>query len=103
MRGIQINNYFNNHITLNGKKVNQDPHTLPHSHRQKLMHPHPEQIPSQTLQESKPSPSKHTPTPHKKRTNTIIELKRHIPVKQSFSVERQCNAGSAKKKEEIIS
>ena len=25
MRGIQINNYFNNHITLNGKKLNQDP------------------------------------------------------------------------------
>ncbi len=24
MRGIQINNYFNNHITLNGKKVNQE-------------------------------------------------------------------------------
>jgi hypothetical protein len=24
MRGIQINNYFNNHITLNGKKVIND-------------------------------------------------------------------------------
>jgi hypothetical protein len=24
MRGIQINNYFNNHITLNGKKVVND-------------------------------------------------------------------------------
>ncbi len=28
MRGIQINNYFNNHITLNGKKINQDPHPI---------------------------------------------------------------------------
>ena len=28
MRGIQINNYFNNHITLNGKKVNHDPQQI---------------------------------------------------------------------------
>ena len=24
MKGIQINNYFNNHIMLNGKKINQE-------------------------------------------------------------------------------
>ena len=28
MRGIQINNYFNNHITLNGKKVNHEPQQI---------------------------------------------------------------------------
>lgn len=36
MRGIQINNYFNNHITLNGKKINQDPQAIVQNTRQKL-------------------------------------------------------------------
>jgi hypothetical protein len=36
MRGIQINNYFNNHITLNGKKINQDPQPVVQINRQKL-------------------------------------------------------------------
>lgn len=38
MRGIQINNYFNNHITLNGKKVTQEPHTLMHNIKPKPIH-----------------------------------------------------------------
>lgn len=34
MRGIQINNYFNNHISLNGRKINPDhPTTIVHTHR----------------------------------------------------------------------
>jgi hypothetical protein len=36
MRGIQINNYFNNHITLNGKKLAQDAQPVVQSSRQKL-------------------------------------------------------------------
>lgn len=36
MRGIQINNYFNNHITLNGKKTNNEPHHLAITNRPKL-------------------------------------------------------------------
>lgn len=39
MRGIQINNYFNNHITLNGKKIAQEPQPLTQTSRQKLNHP----------------------------------------------------------------
>jgi hypothetical protein len=36
MRGIQINNFFNNHITLNGKKVNQQTQPIMQTIRPKL-------------------------------------------------------------------
>lgn len=42
MRGIQINNYFNNHITLNGKKPHheQPTHPLEHPKPKTLNHNH---------------------------------------------------------------
>ena len=39
MRGIQINNYFNNHITLNGKKVNQEPQHIQQQAKAKQLNP----------------------------------------------------------------
>ena len=39
MRGIQINNYFNNHITLNGKKVNQEPQAIAPQNKHKRLNP----------------------------------------------------------------
>jgi hypothetical protein len=49
MRGIQINNYFNNHISLNGKKINPDnPTTIVHTHRPQPLvidHIHPSNSP----------------------------------------------------------
>jgi hypothetical protein len=53
--------------------------------------------------ESKSPPKKTNPMPLKKRTNTLVELKKHLPQKRSISVERQRNATSGKKKEEIPS
>jgi len=35
MKGIQINNYFNNHITLNGKKVSQEAQPIAQTTRSK--------------------------------------------------------------------
>lgn len=92
MRGIQINNYFNNHITLNGKKINQDPQAIVQTNRQKLQNNqiHAEEpsnfIINQVGPENKPSPSKNHPAPLKKRTNTLVELKKHLPQKRSISV-----------------
>jgi hypothetical protein len=89
MRGIQINNYFNNHITLNGKKINPDPQTIAQTTRQKLTHPHPHpnlEEPQAGPPECKASPAKHQPVPLKKRTNTLVELKKHLPLKRSISV-----------------
>lgn len=53
--------------------------------------------------EVKPPPVKSYELPPKKRTNTLVELKKHLPVKRSISTERHRNVLSAKKKEEIIS
>ena len=39
MKGIQINNYFNNHITLNGKKVNQEAQAIVPQNKQKRLNP----------------------------------------------------------------
>lgn len=51
MRGIQINNYFNNHITLNGKKIAQEAQPLAQTTRQKLSNvaSHPQEDSSNTL------------------------------------------------------
>ena len=35
MRGIQINNFFENHISLNGRKINNQLHAVINSHRPK--------------------------------------------------------------------
>lgn len=46
MRGIQINNYFNNHITLNGKKINQESQPILHTARTRLNNPYPQDVDS---------------------------------------------------------
>ena len=53
--------------------------------------------------ELKPASAKSSQLPPKKRTNTLVELKKQVPSKRSVSADRQRNAASAKKKEEIIS
>jgi|JI9StandDraft_2_1071091.scaffolds.fasta_scaffold282419_1 hypothetical protein len=53
--------------------------------------------------EARPPPVKSHELPPKKRTNTLVELKKHIPAKRSISTDRHRNAVSAKKKEENIS
>ncbi len=51
----------------------------------------------------KSPPTKSAQLPPKKRTNTLVELKKQFPSKRSLSTERQRNFVSAKKKEDALS
>jgi len=80
MRGIQINNYFNNHITLDGKKVTHHQQAVPHSARPKpLQHP-PDNIRQEAQDILKRSPHKQNggfeKASSKKRSETLLEVKR---------------------------
>ena len=105
MWGIQINNYFNNHITVDGKKINNEQQAVPHTSRPKALsshlvpHANPPKQPETSTKKSlsKPQPP---PSNSKKRTNPLGEAKKVGSAKRSISVERQRNVVSAKKRDD---
>ena len=79
MRGIQINNFFENHYSLNGKKINNNRNAIINSHRPKPIVIHHAPIsPEPLLLTDAQSPAVKSKSMHnkrKKRSHTYNEVK----------------------------